>query len=650
MKGGFYPKLALGSIRKNAKTYVPYILTCIACVTALYITSAMAMEPRWPEVDGGVVTQVYLSVGLIIISIFSLVFLFYTNSFLIKRRKKEFGLYNVLGMGKRHIAKSVAYETLFIALGSIIVGIALGVVLGKLAMLLMLKLVAVETIFSLDFSLMAAGFTAGVFGTIFLLNLLVNIIRVGRTKTIDLLYGGRVGEKEPKSNIPMAILGAVCLISGYILALMVKDAMQALLLFFVAVILVIVGTYATIMAGSTVVLKLMKRNKGFYYKPGQFISVSGMLYRMKQNAAGIGSICILFTMLLVTVSTTGCMYFGIDNMVNERINRDVMYSVGMEYPTDIEKYKAFVQELEKEGYGLEDSFVAGYSSAYVQHNGNSIEYTGGGYSATSVAAMIFTQEDYISYGGQGLDLKDNQISIDFFDKQHTGEMQVQGKAFETVELPNPEILRDIGNYQKATGSFIMVVKDEAAAAQIFGEREPYKSLMIGFNLKDKTQSEAAAELLREKIHSSNLKSYSEPFTRGSMANELRSFLGSFLFLGAFLGILFLMATVLIMYYKQISEGYDDKQRFEIMEKVGMSKKEIRKTIKTQVLMIFFIPILFSIIHLGFAVKMIFLILGGFGLTNINVLLMYTGASVAIFAFIYLLAYVFTARSYYKIVK
>lgn len=665
MKIGFYPKLAWSNIKKNAKTYVPYILTCIGCVMTMYIILAMSLEPKMSTISGGAVTAAYLSVGVVIIGIFSAIFLFYTNSFLMKRRKKEFGLYNVLGMGKRHIVRGVFFETLFIAILSIAVGIGLGAVLSKLMMLLMLKLVGVETVFSMAFSVEGAVNTAIVFSLIFLLNLLGNVIRISRNKTIDLLYGDKHGEKEPKTNIPLAVIGLAGLVGGYLLALSVKNPMEALALFFIAVIMVIIGTYALITAGSTVILKLLKKNKGYYYKPNHFISVSGMLYRMKQNAAGISSICILSTMVLVTISTTACLYFGLESSVNDRVNRDVMFAAYTGDQEEMEEYPKILKAAqEKTGYTVKDLFAAPIQTYNMVTQGD-----GYGVSETSQQfepITFLTEKEYNGLLKTPVTLEENQVIMDLGEDYRTGSISLGDKSFDCVPGSSEADLTEVLNYNKSAYSvggdnLAVVVKDQQVIKSIFGDfTKDNNEYIMGFN----TDSPEAADEMAMAFNNGLMeykKSQSEDasqdvwlsytaFTRDSMLKDLRSYFGSFLFLGIFLGALFLMATVLIMYYKQISEGYDDKQRFHIMEKVGMNQREIRKTIQSQVLMVFFIPLLFAIIHVAFATKMISLILIGFGITSIMVLITYTVASVVIFTLIYLVSYGFTARSYYKIVR
>lgn len=652
MKFGFYPKLALSGIKKNSKTYVPYILTCIGSVMMFYIICAMSTEKGLENIYGGATTQAMLITGATVIAIFSVVFLYYTNSFLIKRRKKELGLFNVLGMEKRHIMRIIAFETLFIGFVSIVIGLLGGMLLSKLIMMILLKILNASIVFKMAVSIPSVIWSIAVFGAIFALNLVVNLFRVVINKPIELLQGGNKGEKEPKSNIPLAALGLLTLGGGYYIALTVSDPLTAIAQFFIAVLLVIVGTYCLITAGSTVILKALKKNKGFYYRKNHFISVSGMLYRMKQNAAGISTICILSTMVLVTVSTTFCLYFGLDDLVNSNMKVPCRVTSMSVNDNDVDFVRQTVADAVKAAGADYETFGMTYTSLYLLDSGN-WEYNGDSTNMMSADYISLTSPDQI----------DPSIRDQF--KIKKGEAIVfssGGEEYKTFKLLDKEytvvsnagVTNLVNTFYSTVGKNIVVVlsdKDEVQSVmdktEFNNKRFDYVGAVVGDN-PDVVQS--IAEYINHAASVSSEHGATKATTIKDTKSEFRSLYGSFLFLGIFLGLLFLMATVLIMYYKQISEGYDDKGRYEILEKVGMSQKEIKGTIRSQVLMIFFIPLILSVIHIAFAFNMIRLIMSMFGLSNIMLFVGYTIGSVLIFAVIYTLVYSVTARTYYKIVR
>lgn len=648
MKAGFFPKLALSGIRKNAKTYVPYLLTCIGCVAMFYIIYSMSQEEKLDTIFGGMTTKSMLLLGSIVVGIFSLILLFYTNSFLIKRRKKELGLYNVLGMGKIHIMRVIFFETLFIALFSIAVGLCAGMLLSKLLLSVLLKILDVTAVFTFDVSVTGVIATAVLFGVIFFLNLALNIFRVGVNNPVEMLRGGQVGEKEPRTNIPLALVGFVTLGLGYYIAVTVNDPVTAVLQFFLAVLLVIVGTFSLVTAGSTVILKALKRNKGFYYKPNHFISVSGMLYRMKQNAAGIASICILSTMVLVTVSTTFCLYFGIGDSVKESFQHDVLLSSYAVLEEDPELLRGVMQEAQEETGGSISGYMdMVYYSRYAQIEGETA--FSGEAAGPGGQYLYLTGLDKISLP-QDLQLKEGQVAL-FSKYGYTGEdITIDGTTYEVVIPEGVSDLATVLNTGSSGNDFVVVFPQYADIPLLDQDKEWHRdNFLAGFDTPDEEIADRISASINNKIEDTEDLTGTATSKR-EFEGELRSMYGSFLFLGVFLGLLFLMATVLIMYYKQISEGYDDKYRFEILEKVGMSQGEIKKTIHSQVLMVFFIPLLFSVVHICFAFNMISLILSMLGLSNVAAFIFYTVGSVLVFGVIYTVVYLLTARTYYRIVR
>ncbi len=574
-KGAFYPRLAVSNIRKNGKFYLPYLLTCIATVAMFYIMAFIASNPGLSQMQGANTITAMMGFGTVVIGIFAVIILFYTNSFLIKRRKKELGLYNILGMEKRHIAKAMFFETIYVTVISLIGGLLVGILFSKLVFMLLYRLLDFTVPLGFSISWQAVIMTLVLFCAIFILILLFNLFQIKLSKPIELLYGGNSGEREPKTKWPLVVIGILTLGGGYFLALYIKSPTVAIGMFFIAVILVIIGTYFLFTAGSIAWLKMLRRNKKYYYQPRHFSSVSGMLYRMKQNAAGLASICILCTMVLVMVSTTVCMYIGVEDALN------------MVYPRNVQIYL----------YECQDE-------AYPQLTGIVEEET---------AKYNLTAEDMVSF-------------------QYYQEEDDWNRSLFIGDKMAKALTGEIPGYK--------------------GQEYP-SNAYIGFNLPG---SDGAPPLLLDAIRNrlttelaGQYDTY-ESETRGLMADSVYSLYGGFLFLGMFLGLLFLMATVLIIYYKQISEGYDDKQRFEIMQKVGMSRGETKSFVRSQILTVFFLPLVVAVVHIVFAFKIITKLLAMLNLTDISLFISCTGITILAFAIIYGLVYMLTARAYYRIVS
>ncbi|NLW66020.1 MAG: FtsX-like permease family protein [Clostridiales bacterium] len=672
-KGSLYPKLAFQNIKNNRKFYIPYMLTGIIVVMMFYIILFLANHEGMGKVYGGRYLNEFLSLGTIIIAMFSVIFLFYTNSFLMKRRKKELGLYIVLGMEKRHLARVQLFETLFVGLMSIAGGIACGILFSKLSMLIMGKILRFETPLGFSVSVLALYVTAAVFFCIYLLIFIHNLIAVGKAKPIELLQSGNVGEKEPKTKWVLTVIGTLCLLGGYAIAILVKSPLSAITLFFVAVILVIIGTYMLFTTGSITLLKSLKNNKNYYYQTRHFISVSGMIYRMKQNAVGLANICILSTMVLVMLSGTVALNVGMEDILNKRYPADIIMTYND--PGDgvvdaaVEEIKAFADERNVE---IEQLDVVTDLSFVVSKNGD--EYTGEKtYSADTSRIGIFdfvTTDEYERRTGEKLELGENEVYLhsDGFDFGDSftlfgQELHVNGKleSFPREGENSAMILNVTG----------IVVSPETFDKICDLQREAYgddcsnikSNIYLDIEGTDEQESEIFQDMykeLSEKVSGSYVTEdgrtveltfysfYGE--CRSENSSEIYSMYGSFLFLGIFLGILFIMATILIMYYKQLTEGYNDKERFEIMQKVGLSRPEIRKSIHSQILVVFFLPLLTAVLHMAFAFKIITKLLALLNLTNVTLFVICTVCTIAVFAVIYGIVYALTAREYYKIVS
>jgi len=658
----FYPKLAVINIRNNTKTYIPYILTCIGIIAMFYNMCFLAVAKDIGYVSDYQSLRIMLRMGATVIGIFSVIFLFYTNSFLIKRRKKEFGLFNILGMEKKHVARIMFFETLVTALISLSVGILAGILLSKLMILLLFKILFFDVVFGFEIPLSAVFNTLALFSGIFALNLIYNICQVHLSKPIELLKGGNVGEKVPKTRWLMSILGTISLGMGYYIALTTESPLDALNIFFIAVILVIIGTYFLFIAGSVAILKMLRKNKRYYYKPQHFISVSGMIYRMKQNAAGLASICILSTAVIIMLSTTISLYVGIEDVLRTRYPRNVIVDVDNLTEEQVGKLDEIIGE-KVFGYGIEQKDIIRYRSMgfFTICNGTGFSVPGqNSYSYGDLSVAIFIPaEEYNRLFNKQVSLPDGEALLYVY----RGDIPGDTVKFGSFELTIKDRLKtddikpiSIGIISAmAANSYFFVVKDIDTIKQVYKEFYgvnddiPELSYYYAFDVSgDKEIQINLVKELREAIGKMGIDGYVEgPEIE---RNGFYSLYGGLFFLGLFLGILFIMATVLIIYYKQITEGYDDKDRFSIMQKVGMSRAEVWKSIRSQVLSVFYLPLVMAVIHIAFAFKVVTKLLLVFNLTNVPLFAVCTAITILVFAVFYSIVYVMTARTYYKIVS
>ena len=624
MNNFIYEKLAVTNLKNNRKTYVPYIFTGVLTVMMFYIIDALSR--------GEGITQNTLKICLQyatgVINVFAVIFLFYTNSFLIKRRKKEIGVYNILGMGKRHIARMMAVETILTAGISILGGLVFGIIFGKLMYLLLLKILHNSVDMQFSVNGIAIVQTVILFAGIFLLTYLYNILQIQLVNPVELLHGGNQGEKEPKSRWLLVIIGVAALGNGYRIALTTEAPLEALLKFFIAVICVIIGTYALFIAGSIVVLKMLRKNKAYYYNPKHFTSVSGMIYRMKQNGAGLANICVLSTMVLVMVSTTVSLYAGMEDILDSRFPRDVSI-VCKQADVDHEEIieRLLKEQCEKAGVKITDRVWYRYGSMNAVLKGDKLENVNQYYPDNHFYYVeMMTQDEYNRIEKRNVSLEEQEIQ-NYLVKKELPEMTSQPKS--TAEM-----------YKTLYIVF-------ANAEQI--ERIESFSYADKFNLKgdDGKQKEALEQIQNE---------FYEKFPDGTMESRMLSrssfyeLYGGLFFIGIYLGSMFIMATVLIIYYKQISEGYDDRERYQIMQKVGMSKKEVKRSIRSQVLSVFFLPLVVAVIHVAVAFKVMTKILGVLNLTNVSLFAVCTIITIAVFAVFYIIVYSITAKEYYRIVN
>lgn len=649
------------NIKNNRRIYIPYILTAVGMVMMFYIVCFLATDPEVGHIGGGAMLQTLLSFGVGVVAVFGAIFLFYTNSFVMKRRKKELGLYNVLGMGKRHIARVMLWETGFVVSVSIGLGLAGGILLSKFSQLLMLKLVDRAASFSFTVSGFAITVTAALFLGVFFLILLNSLRQVHASSPIELLRGASAGEREPKANYVLAALGILLLGAGYYLALTVVNPIEALAWFFVAVILVILGTYLLFIAGSVALLKILRRNKRYYYQTSHFVSVSGMFYRMKRNGAGLASICILSTMVLVMISSTTCLYLGADDALLTRFPRNISVTTDTKSPeTPAAVEDAVKAELEKAGTRADNLMVYRYLSFSAFHDGDKLTpdaNTDGLARAGSdfVRVYIVPAEDYTKGSGRALILQDGEVAV--YEKGVTvGDRLDIGGIFFKVGERLDSFAGDAADVMSITDSvyvFVPTLTDMAALYDmqkaVYGKNASDYNHYYAFDVPLQRDAQIALTgAIREDLKKTSRDSHVEG--SAELWGEFIGIYGGLLFLGLLLGLTFILAAVLIMYYKQVTEGYEDNARFDILKKVGMTGREIRGTINSQVLTVFALPLAAAAMHMAFAFPMVAKLLKVFSLTNVKLFASLTAATILVFGLFYVLSYLATSRAYLSIVS
>jgi putative ABC transport system permease protein len=671
-----YPRLAWQNIKKNGKFYFPYLLTIIATAAVFYIVTTLATNADYPDRIRFAYLQSMMWIGCYIIGLFALIVLFYTNSFLMKRRQKELGLYNILGMGKRHIAIILCFEMLYIAILGIGGGLLVGILFYKLVLLVIYKILFFSVPFSFTISIPAILFTGALFLGILLLTLLANLRRIHVSNPIELLRGSNTGEREPKAKWLLALIGAGCLGAGYYIAITTENAMDALALYFVAVILVIIGTYCLFTAGSIVVLKLMRKNKSFYYKRNHFISVSGMLYRMKQNAVGLANICILSTMVLVMISGTLSLYLGTEDSINARYPAQICGRVAYENTKGLDK-EAFLQKVEntlqENGYTLtqcRDYSILSFGAGLLGDQSFTLNVQNPAVEK-AVSLFFITAEDYARYTQTtSIQLEADQVLV--YDSKGTLDNTLT-LEFSSEQIPNGPVRTfqiqqqldsffSIGRYAGyMMDSYCVVVADETVLQELmelqsaaYGDVSSDLTWSLELDIEGDDEAQmACAELLggdQIDLTETGEWNYYMVESRAQNALEFYSLNGSFLFLGIFLGLLFIFATVLIIYYKQISEGYDDRERFRIMQQVGLTKSEVRRSISAQILWVFFLPLVVAAIHVAFDFNLVIRLLTLFNVANTKLTALCTLGTLGLFVLAYGVVYLLTSRVYYKIVS
>ena len=638
-------KLALSNLRRNKRTTIPFMLTSALCTLMLYLVISLENSAVVSESFGGAQMQMMLGFGELVIVLFTVIFLFYTNSFLMKQRKREFGLFNILGLAKKDIAMVLFVELLICWGVSLVAGIGLGMILDKGMYLLIGRLMNIDLPLEFGISGVAVVQTVLYTGAVYVLLVVYGFFMVNVSSPIELLHAQAEGEKEPKNRWLLALGGLLCLGAGYGLALWVQNPMDAFVLFFLAVILVIVGTYLLFSAGSIALLNMLQKNRHFYYQTSHFISVSGMKYRMKANAASLANICILSTMVLVALSTTICLMMGMDQSVETAYPRETTLSI---YSQDGNYLQDFDQALAQSGVQATDVMAYTLFDIPGTVSGDTVSNLGE-YGKPDMRLFEFIPVgQYNNAEGTDYTLEPGQVLINPGSDSWGSSLTIGDRTWSVAGTvdgfpPSGLGINMMGN------PMLVVLPDEADIAwlqTLVPEEQRNVTNIFAFNSPDPNRDAGVLKDAFEQITGAR------PFgdTRQNFALSLQSMYGSFLFVGIFVSILFVMASVLIMYYKQISEGFEDQKRFDIMTRVGLDNRQIRKTIHFQVLAVFFLPLAMAGIHVAFAFPMISKMLALLGMGDITLFMITCLIVFAIFAILYVIVYGLTSRTYYQLVK
>lgn len=652
MNKGFFSKLALRNIKSNKQIYLPYIFASIATVAMFYMMVAL-MGNKFVQTRNASLPMLF-TIGAVVIGVFSFLFILYTNSFLIKRRKKEIGLYAILGMKKKHVSRILTIESVVTSFSSILLGLIIGHLLGELAFLVLNYALKFGVKMSFPFTLNAVMITIGLFVLIFLVTLIYNITQVTFSNPIQLIKGKQTGEREPKSSITLFILSLLLIGSGYYLSVTINDPLNAMIYFLLAVLLVIVGTYFLFISGSIFILKALKKNKKLYYRPSPFISISGMLYRMKQNATGLANITILATMVIVVVSTTLAVFIGIQGT----LDRLYPYENKITYFTDVNKEEE-LQEIQKETekLGLEVTGTESYSSyslaTQLEDNelivGDKVNYS----AKETFFVNILVQEDYEQMTNQSIDLDSDEMLVYNLKNSDDLTTLLIGDTTYQIESINKSPIKI--DEEVKSPEFIIVQSNEVRQSiidyedQLSENEYPFTTeAMISWNTTGiQEQKKSYSKKLDEILNSKDGSFYE---SKELFSDELYNMNGGFLFLGIFLGLLFVFGAALITYFKQVSEGYDDREKFQIMQKVGLDKQMIRKTTRLQIIWMLLLPLVVAVIHVAFAFPLIQKLLILFNVVNTSLVFWCFAGVIVGYSLIYGIIYQVTSKVYYSIVK
>ena len=677
MRLGFYPTLAVQSIRKNKRLYLPYLLTCAGMVMMFYIIHYLAAMPLLMSMSGGRTTGQMLGLGTWIVALFAVIFLFYTNSFLMRRRQKEFGLYNILGMGKGNLSLLLLWENVFLFIASLGAGLLGGIALSKLAELGLMRVIRGEITYDFTINPEAIADTVILFAVIFLLIFLKGLIQLWRLSTVSLLKSENTGEKPPRANYLLGFGGIVLLAAAYYMAVSIQSPLSALTFFFIAVGMVIVATFLVFVSGSVMLCRLLQKNKGYYYKKNHFVSVSSMAYRMRRNGAGLASICILSTMVLVMLLGSGSLYFGAEDSLHARFPRDITTSVKfLNDQADGEAEDSLIREIgtvvrsfgiepENEDYYLYATATGILRDGMLVLDKDKVDSISANSFDDLCQIYVVPLDNYNRCMGAEETLEEDQVLLHCirrtYDdptittdngtvwqvKKHTEDIMSSGNAAMDVI---PSVYMVVGDLERAMDAL------NAELGHIGAEYISHPTFTYGFDTNLPAEEEIAlCDALR--LHLKELENAPETgfhvqYTECREA-ERQDFYGTYggiFFLGILLSLVFLLATVLIIYYKQVTEGYEDEGRFEIMQKVGMSRQDIRKSVNSQMLTVFALPLITAVLHLGFAFPMVQKLLMLFNLRNAALMLTVMAVTVLLFGLIYALIYKLTANAYFSIVS
>ena len=690
MKTGFFLKLARSNISKNRRFFLPRILSEAGLLCVFYIVFTLRADERILQLRGGQYIEVFMSIGVAVMMLLSVILLFYINSFLMKQRKREFGVYNILGLEKRHICRVLFHETALSSLASVVLGLAMGTLFYKLCSLLICQLLNAEIVLGFYFINARSLTLSGAFFLVLdVMAYGVNCVTIARLKPVELLSSANVGEREPKVKWPLLVLGLLALGGGYYISLTTQNPLKALVLFFVAVILVIIGTYFLFVAGSIFVLTALKKNKRFYYNKKHMPAVSGLLYRMKQNAVGLASIAVLATGVLVMISTTVSLYAGAEETVKRNYPQDYYLSARylqwsdegqLLHAEDMPRetmLRAVEQGAEKNGLTIKEIALQEYLTvSYIYENDTLTCERVSGNAADNLKGLsvitYITEEMYRSLGGEALNLAKDEIAVCPMDIRQSGfdrPTLTIGEDTYQIKTTIPLFPMSSGMEAAATNSYGVVVADESVLAHIFdqqkaayGEAASDYTRRIAASFAGREANGDVGEKLERDVEAylkeAAFPQQQEPGeslvitgnTVWGARESVTAMCGALLFLGIILGLVCLFATVLIVYYKQISEGYEDRVRFQIMQKVGMSRREVKSTINSQVLLVFFLPLVVAGMHLAFAFPILEKVLHILLLSSTSLFVICSLVTFGVFAAVYTLIYMATARTYYKIVR
>ena len=656
-----FNKLAIQNIRNNKNTFGPFALCTATMVALFYMILSITRQVQKGGFYGADAMNQVMVFGCWVCGIFSVMVILYTNNFMIKKRSKELGLYSMLGMDKKHISKVLFWEMVDSGLASILAGLAVGLSFSKLVFMGMEKLIKLNTGIKFTIEARPIIMTVSVFVSVFAIAIIFNFIRVFRMKPIELMRSTSFGEKEPKANWFIAILGIACLAIGYYIAITTENPIKAMSMFFIAVLFVIAGTYFTFISSAVAILKLLKKNKNYFYKKNHFVTISGLIYRMKANAVGLANICILSTAVLVILFSTSALLIGTEESINNIYPEDVFVSCGnVSGKTDSIDVKKFEQVAKKNlstnNLSIKDVEYKFFSSVVAKFDGNTLIATeqmddfdnmsfiyiasAEDFSRKIGKEILLAEDEFLWYSSVDREFKNQELVIGNKKMKMAGKLEDKYAMNDNVTIIN----------ETAT----MIVKDLATVenliksmSKMFGDKGIVMSFSYSYNLDGSIQDKTTYGKTLDKEFKKVIPEVDSVSCKNNIRQDYINLYGSLFFIGIFIGIMFLVTTVMIIYYKQISEGYEDREKFQILKKVGMSDREIKGTIRNQILTVFFIPIIVAVIHIVAAFKAIQRIMIIFGITSLQLLIVCLVATVLVYIVVYALIYGVTARSYYK---